>query len=318
MIRLILARLPQMFLVVIGCTLVTFILVNVLPGNIIFVILGNNYTKHAAEVLTQELGLNKPLLVRYFDWLGGALHGDFGRSLTTHVSVTHTIFADLPPTIELVIGGQLVATGLGIALAIASVASGKRWLDRTNTGFALFCTSMPSFVLALLLLALLAARWHLVSPVGWVSPSQGGWGANLSAIALPCILLGLGFFPGHMRIFRTELLDQMEGEEYVTLARMKGISTFRLMSRHVARNSSFGLVTVLAVSTAGLVGGAVILEQIFAIPGIGQLIITSLQTRDSPTVEACVTLVAVLIVIMNLVADITYAVLDPRVRDSTS
>lgn len=318
MIRLILARLPQMFLVVLGCTLVTFILVNVLPGNIIFVILGQNYTKHAAAVLTHELGLNRPLIVRYFDWLGGALHGDFGQSLTTHLSVSHTILGDLGPTIELVIGAQIVATGLGIGLAIASVGSGKRWVDRTNTGFALFCTSMPGFVLALLLLALLAVHWHVVSPVGWVSPSRGGWGSNLSSIALPCILLGIGFYPGHMRIFRTELLDQMENEEYVTLARMKGISTFRLMTRHVTRNSAFGLVTVLAVSTAGLVGGAVILEQIFAIPGIGQLILTSLQNRDSPTVEACVTLVAVLIVVMNLAADIAYAMLDPRVRDSTS
>ena len=318
MTRLILTRIPQMLLVIVGCTMATFILVNILPGNIVFVILGDNYTKQAAATLTHELGLNRPIVVRYFDWLGNAVQGDFGKSLLTHVPVRKTILTDLPPTIELVIGGQIVATGLGVTLAIASVASGKKWIDRLNTGVALFCTSMPGFVLALLLLALFAARWHFISPVGWVSPSKHGWGANIGAIALPCILLGLGFFPGHMRIFRSELLEQMENEEYVTLARMKGISTYRLMTRHVARNSAFGLLTVLAVSTAGLVGGAVIIEQIFAIPGIGALIISSLQNRDSPTVEACVTLVAVLIVAMNLLADIGYAMLDPRVRDATT
>lgn len=317
MTRLVLTRIPQGILVIIGCTLATFILVNVLPGNIVFVILGDQYTKQAAATLTEQLHLNRPLIVRYFDWLGGAVRGDFGKSLLTHVPVARTIGEDLGPTVELVIGGQIVATGLGVSLAIASVASGKKWIDRLNTGVALFCTSMPSFVLALLLLSLLAAHWHFISPVGWVSPSKGGWGANIGAIALPCILLGLGFFPGHMRIFRTELLDQLQNEDYVVLARMKGISTYRLMSRHVARNSAFGLLTVLAVSTAGLVGGAVILEQIFAIPGIGALIVTSLQNRDSPTVEACVTFVAVLIVVMNLLADIGYAMLDPRVRDAT-
>ncbi|MBO0709503.1 MAG: ABC transporter permease, partial [Candidatus Dormibacteraeota bacterium] len=138
-----------------------------------------------------------------------------------------------------------------------------------------------------------------------------------TAMILPCVLLGLGIFAGHMRIFRAELREQLDHEEYVTLARMKGIGTWRLLSRHVARNASFGLITVTAFSLGTLLAGAVIIEQIFSIPGLGSLVFTAINDRDSPLVLGCVTLLAVVIVILNLLADVTYAILDPRVRNAT-
>jgi len=315
MLRLILARIPQAIAVVLGVTVVAFILVNVLPGNITYVILGDNYTKASAALITKELGLNHPIIVRYLDWLGNAVQGKFGSSLISHEPVSESMRSDALPTIELVLGGQLVATFLGVIIAVSSVASRKAWVDRLGTGFGLFATSMPPFVLALLLVAIFAQHWHLISPLGW-SPPSAGWGKNLSDIAVPCFLLGLGVFPGHMRIFRSELYEQLENEEYVTLARMKGMGTRRLMVRHVAKNAGFGLITVLAVSTGALIAGAVILENIFGIPGIGSLILQGVQDRDAPVVEGCLAVVAVLIVLFNLLADIAYMLVDPRVRDA--
>lgn len=317
MIRLILARIPQMVAVVLGVTIVAFFMVNILPGNILFVILGENYSKASAAAVTKQLNLNHPLLIRYFDWLGHAVRGDFGSSLVSHASVTSLMRTDALPTIELVIGGQLVALVLGVGLAVLSVGSRRAWVDRIGTGAGLFAASMPAFVLALLIVWVFSMHWHIVSPDGWSAPAHG-WGKNLRDIALPAILLGIGVFPGHMRIFRAELYEQIEGEEYVTLARMKGVSTRRLIFRHLTRNSAFGLLTVTAVSTGTLIAGAVILENIFGIPGIGSLILQGVQTRDAPVVQGCITVVAVVIVILNLLSDVGYMLLDPRVRDATS
>lgn len=315
MLRLVLYRVPQMLVVVLAVTLLAFILVNVLPGNVVISILGDDYSKEAAAVLTKQLGLNRPLIVRYFDWLGNAVQLNFGNSLTTHVPVWQEIGAAAWPTVELVIGGQFFGTLFGVVFAIAAVATRIGWIDRVGTALSLFFTSVPAFVLALVLLSIFGVHYHLIPTTGWVAPSNG-WGANLRAIFVPCLLLGLSIFPGHMRVFRAELYEQLEGEEYVTLARMKGLTTQRVVLRHVARNSAFGLITLMAVQMGALVAGAVILEQIFGIPGIGELILNAISSHDATTVLGCVTVVAVAIVIFNLIADVLYAVLDPRVRDA--
>lgn len=318
MLRFVAVRLSQTVVVVFFVTLFTFLLVNLLPGNILYAILGDHYTKEAAAQLTQQLHLDEPLPIRYLQWLSGAVRGDFGMSLVDHQSVMTTILSVLPPTVELVLGAQLVATGLAIALAIGSVISRRQWIDAVGTGSALLASSIPSFVLALVVLSLVSVQWHLVSSIGWAPPSSAGWGRNLSSMALPCILLGLSVFPGHMRVFRSELHSELEGEEYVTLARLKGISSWRVIYRHVARNAGFGLITVTTFSTGVLVAGAVIIEQIFAIPGLGSLIFTGINNRDTPMVLGCVTVIAVVVVVLNLLADLAYAVLDPRVRDATT
>ena len=160
-------------------TLVAFILVNILPGNITFSILGESYTKASAALLTKELGLNHPLIIRYFDWLGNAVQGKFGSSLISHEPVTELMKNDALPTFELVLGGQLVATLLGVIVAVSSVASRKAWVDRIGTGLGLFATSMPPFVLALLLVAIFAQHWHLISPLGWSPPGRAGWKESL-------------------------------------------------------------------------------------------------------------------------------------------
>ncbi|MBO9577805.1 MAG: ABC transporter permease [Microbacteriaceae bacterium] len=318
MLRLVLNRIPQMLVVVIGCSILTFAVVNVLPGDIVHSILGEDYTEEAANQLREQLHLNDPLIVRYFRWLGESVTGDLGVSLLPpHVPVADLIGRSLLPTLELVILGQLFGLILGVLLAVISVASRNAIVDRVISGLALICSSVPGFVLGILLLGLLATQLHLVSPLGWVDPDTGGWGENLIHITFPSLVLGLFAFPLFLRVFRAELVEQLDREDYVTLAKLKGIPTRRVVFAHAVRNSSFGLMTILGVNTARLVGGVVVIEQIFSIPGMGSLITTSVVRHDAPSVMASVCIVAIFVVIANLLVDIAYALLDPRVRDAT-
>jgi peptide/nickel transport system permease protein len=316
--RLIALRIPQMIAVLFLVTVMSFLLVNVLPGDVLHVILGDAYTPEAAAQLTAQLGLDQPLPVRYIGWLGAALHGDFGSSLISHQSVLASIGRSIGPTLELVIGGQIIATVLAVVVAIASVASRKRWVDRLGTVIALVSDAIPSFVLGLILLGIFSVQLHWLPSIGWQDPAKVGWGLNLQAMLLPCLILGLGSFALHMRVFRSELFEQLDREEYVTLAQMKGVSTFRIMTKHVVRNSSFGLVTVTAMSIGFMIAGAVLIEQIFSIPGIGSLTLNAVENRDSPMVQGCVVLLAAVTVVLSLLADLAYAALDPRLREGVA
>jgi peptide/nickel transport system permease protein len=312
MIRFIVGRLVQMLVVIVLVTFMAFMLVNLLPGNIVESILGSSYTPQAAKVLSKELDLNQGVLIRYWHWLDGAVQGHLGNSLVTHLSVASTIGKTLGPTAELLIGSQIIAVLLAGIIALASVTSRHAWVDRLGTGISFLAASVPAFVSGLLLLNVFAVRLHWVSSIGWVPPDQG-LGHNLSAIVLPCLTLSFLVFPTYMRVFRNELQAQLRSE-YVLLARTKGISTTRLMLRHVARNSLFGLVTVSAFSIGALVAGAVIIEDIYSIPGIAVLLLNGITGRDSTIVVGCVAFLAIVIVLLNLVADLAYVALDPRVR----
>lgn len=316
MLKIVGSRLLQMIPVMFGVTLLAFAVVNVLPGNILYQILGAYYSKASAAALSAKLHLNQPLIVRYFDWVGNVLHGNLGHSLLNGQSVGAELWQAAPPTVELILIAQIIAIVLGVAFAFGAVAGRSAWLDRIATTTSLFGNSIPAFVTALLALELFANHWHIVSALGWSSPGAGGWGKNLHSILLPALTLGVSVFPGYMRIFRREMQEQLENEEYVTLARMKGISHTRLITLHVARNSALGIITLIALSTGLLVGGAVIVEQIFAMPGIGSVLLNAINQRDATTVEGCIVVIAGVIVLLNLVADLLYAVFDPRVRGS--
>jgi peptide/nickel transport system permease protein len=316
MIRLVLTRIPQMTVVIVIVTLLAFLMINLLPGDIVSAILGEQYTPEAAEQITKALSLDQPVAVRYLHWLWRAIHLDFGKSLITGVPVIESMAQDALPTLELLSGAIIFAVLLGTLLAVAAVVTRNPWIDRLATGLALVCTAMPNFVLALIVTAIFAIQLRWIPNIGWASPFDVGWGANIAAIAVPALMLGLSVFPSVMRIFRSELHEQLESEEYVTLARMKGVTGWRLVWRHVARNSAFGLITVTAASIGTLVSGAVIVENIFAIPGFGTLLFQSIQLHDSPVVVGCVALAAVIVVLCNLGADLMYAALDPRVRDA--
>lgn len=319
MLRLILQRLPQMVIVVLGVTFLAFSVMFILPGDIVSSILGDNYSEEAAAELTAQLHLDQPFFARYFTWLGDFVTGQVGTSLVPpHEDIWGMIGRSLFPTIEMVVLALLFALVLAVLLAVISVSSRSKIVDRIIQGVAMAASSLPGFVLALLLLILFAVQLRLVSPRGWVSPETDGWAANLSHILFPSIVLGLFAFPMLMRVFRAELVEQLDNEDYVTLARLKGISGSRVVFRHVLRNSSFGLLTVIGINVANLIGGVVVIEQIFAIPGMGTLIKNSVVTHDTPTALAALAIVATFVVVLNLLVDIVYAIVDPRVRDGAA
>lgn len=310
-------RVPQMIVVVLGVTFLAFSIMFLLPGDVVQSILGDNYTPQAAAALTAQLHLNQSFLLRYFTWLGDFFTGNVGLSLVPpRQSVWALVGRSLLPTAEMLIIGQVIAVVLGVLFAVVSVTSRSRIVDRIVQAVGLICSSIPGFVLGLLLLTLLAVNLHVVSPQGWVAPSSGGWGQNLAHILFPSIVLALFTFPVIMRVFRAELVDQLDNEDYVLLARLKGISGTRVIFRHVLRNSSFGLLTVVGINVARLIGGVIIIEQIFGIPGMGTLIKDSVVQHDTPTALTCLTIVAIFVVVATLVVDIAYALLDPRVRDN--
>jgi len=317
MLRLVMTRIPQMIIVVLGVTFLAFSIMFLLPGDVVQSILGDNYTPQAAAALTAQLHLNQSFLLRYFTWLGDFFTGNVGLSLVPpRQSVWALVGRSLLPTAEMLVIGQVIAIVLGVLFAVVSVTSRSRIVDRIVQAVGLICSSIPGFVLGLLLLTLLAVNLHVVSPQGWVAPSSGGWGQNLAHILFPSIVLALFTFPVIMRVFRAELVDQLDNEDYVLLARLKGISGTRVIFRHVLRNSSFGLLTVVGINVARLIGGVIIIEQIFGIPGMGTLIKDSVVQHDTPTALTCLTIVAIFVVVATLVVDIAYALLDPRVRDN--
>jgi len=317
MLRLLMTRIPQMIIVVLGVTFLAFSIMFLLPGDVVQSILGDNYTPQAAAALTAQLHLNQSFLLRYFTWLGDFFTGNVGLSLVPpRQSVWALVGRSLLPTAEMLVIGQVIAIVLGVLFAVVSVTSRSRIVDRIVQAVGLICSSIPGFVLGLLLLTLLAVNLHVVSPQGWVAPSSGGWGQNLAHILFPSIVLALFTFPVIMRVFRAELVDQLDNEDYVLLARLKGISGTRVIFRHVLRNSSFGLLTVVGINVARLIGGVIIIEQIFGIPGMGTLIKDSVVQHDTPTALTCLTIVAIFVVVATLVVDIAYALLDPRVRDN--
>ncbi len=312
MARWIVDRLLQMVVVLICATILGFLLVRLLKGNELFALLGDNYTKAAAAQLSQQLGLNKPLPLQYLSWVGGALHGDFGTSVTTHESVAHSLSAALGPTVELLIGAQAVALALTLLVTVVSVR--WRWTDRLVTGFALLCSSVPPFVVGLLMIILFASVLHLLPAIAWTAPSAGGWGKNLTGMIMPWLALGFSVFPGYMRVLRGQVYDQLDNEEYVTLARMKGLSGPRVIGRHVVPNSLSGLVTLVALTTGFLISGVVIVEQVFGIPGEGSLVYQAITNRDANTLEGAIVMIAVAVVVLNLIGDLIQMRLDPRVR----
>jgi peptide/nickel transport system permease protein len=312
MARWIIDRLLQMIVVLICATLLGFLLVRLLKGNEIFALLGDNYTKQAAAQLNHELGLDKPLPLQYLDWLGGAVRGDFGTSVTTHEPIAHSLLAALGPTVELLTGAQLVA--LLLTALVTAVSVRWRWTDRLATGLALLCSSVPPFVLGLLMIILFASVLHLLPAIAWSAPSAGGWGKNFKGMIMPWAALGISVFPGYMRVLRSQVYEQVDHEEYVTLARMKGLAGRRVLGRHVLPNSLSGLITLVAMTTGFLISGVVIVEQVFGIPGEGSLVYQAITNRDANTLEGAIVMIAVAVVLLNLIGDLIQMRLDPRVR----
>jgi peptide/nickel transport system permease protein len=298
--------------VLLAVSLLTFLIASLLPGDLAYVILGDQATPEKVEALRHDMGLDQPVLVRYAGWLGHVLQGDFGRSFRTGQTVLQAVAERLPVSFELMILAEVAGLLIGVPLAIACAARSGSAFDRFMTGSAFGMLSVPTFLSAILLIYLFAVELHWLPATGYVPFTEDPI-ANLRFMVLPALTLALAEWPGIMRVLRSDMIATLQ-EDYIALAKAKGLKPRRILFVHALKPSSLTLVTITGINIGRLIGGALIVETIFALPGIGRLLIGAIYTRDLIILQGVVLLVASGFVIMNFIVDMLYAVLDPRIR----
>ena len=305
-------RLFYLVPVLIAVSLLTFLIASLLPGDLAYVILGDQATPEKVEALRQDMGLDQPVWWRYFGWLGHVLQGDFGRSFRTGQTVLQAVAERLPVSFELMLLAEIGALAIGIPLAIACAVKSGSAFDRFMTGSAFGMLSVPTFLSAILLIYLFAVQLHWLPATGYVPFSEDPIG-NLRCFVLPALTLALAEWPVLMRVLRSDLIATLQ-EDFIAMARAKGLKPSRILLLHALKPSSLTLVTVTGINIGRLIGGTVIVEQIFALPGIGRLLVGVITTRDLIILQGVVLVVAFGYVLLNFIVDMLYAVLDPRIR----
>jgi peptide/nickel transport system permease protein len=305
-------RLVYLVPVVLAVTALTFLIANLLPGDLAIAMLGDQATPENVAALHRQLGLDLPLWQQYLHWLGGVLSGDFGTSHRTGQTVLHAIAERLPVSLELLVMAELGGLVIGVPLAILCAVRPGSAFDRAVSGVAFGSLSIPPFMLAIVLIFVFSLRLGVLPATAYVPLSQDLLG-NLRSMTLPGATLALLEWPTIMRVLRSDMIATLQ-EDYIALARAKGLSSRRILLVHALKPSSLTLVTVLGINIGRLIGGAIITESIFALPGIGRLLVESIYLRDFVILQGGVLLVAIGFVLVNFVVDLLYAVLDPRIR----
>jgi peptide/nickel transport system permease protein len=312
MLGLIGRRLVYLVPVVLAVTALTFLIANLLPGDLAIAMLGDQATPENVAALHRQLGLDLPLWQQYLHWLGGVLSGNFGTSPRTGQTVLHAIAERLPVSLELLVMAELGGVAIGVPLAILCAVRPGSAFDRTVSGVAFGSLSIPPFMLAIVLIFVFSLRLGVLPATAYVPLSQDILG-NLRSMTLPGATLALLEWPTIMRVLRSDMISTLH-EDYIALARAKGLSSRRILLVHALKPSSLTLVTVLGINIARLIGGAIITESIFALPGVGRLLVEAIYLRDFVILQGGVLIVAIGFVLVNFLVDLLYAVLDPRIR----
>ena len=310
--RTVVSKLTYLILVLLAVTLLTFLLLKLLPGDPAINILGPSATPQAVAQIHHHLGLDKPLPGQYLNWLGNAVRGNLGKAYQNNQTTVSALRQRLPVTIELLIISQLLALVISIPVAIYAAYRPNGWFDRVSTTTAFGLLSIPDFIVGVLLVLIFAVRLHWFPATGYTPISQN-LQQNLKSMVLPSITLAVGELAAFVRLLRTDMIATLQ-EDYITMAKSKGMSDRHILLRHAFRPSSFSLVTVLGLNLGRLIGGTFIVETIFALPGIGDLAIRSIYSRDYLVVQGVVLVIAVGYVLANAGVDLLYTVLDPRIR----
>ncbi|MFK4509155.1 ABC transporter permease [Bradyrhizobium daqingense] len=312
MLNFVVRRLLAMLPVLLAVSLLTFLIASLLPGDLALVILGDQATPENVAALRRDMGLDQPLWWRYLSWLGHVLQGDLGRSFRTGQTVLQAVAERIPVSLQLMLMAEFIGLLIGVPLAIACAARAGGAFDRFMTGGAFAMLSMPSFLTAILLIYLFAVELHWLPATGYVPFTEAPL-ANLRFFVLPALTLALAEWPGIMRVLRSDMIATLQ-EDYIALAKAKGLTPARILFVHALKPSSLTLVTVTGINIGRLLGGTLIVESIFALPGIGRLLVGAIYTRDLVILQGVVLLVACGFVIVNFIVDMLYAVLDPRIR----
>ena len=310
--RLILRRLGATVPVLVLVTAGVFSLLHLTPGDPIDAMMAESQDATARAALRAELGLDRPIAVQYAAWIGRLLRGDLGRSIRNGEPVIENVGRRLRPSLQLAMLAMAISLLVAFPLGLLSAYRRRTAVDRAGTTFALFGICMPNFLLALLLIFLFGVtlRWLPIS--GYVDPLEEPWDGMRSLI-LPAVTLGLALGAVVTRTLRSSLLEAL-GEDYVRTARAKGLAEWKIMRRHVLKNALLPVVTVLGLQLGTLIGGAVITEYVFALPGVGRLVVDAVFARDYPLVQGVVLLIALGFIACNLLVDLLYGWIDPRIR----
>lgn len=312
MIAYVLGRLVQFLLSLLVASVAVFALMSVLPGNAAQVALGTNATAEAVAELESRYGLDEPALVRYLDWLGGMVRGDFGTSYVTGAPITPVIVDSVQVTAILVVAAIIVAVLIAVPLGTFAALEQRSWVGATISALSQIGIAIPSFLAAILLVMVFSLTLGWFPSQGWMAPIEGV-GGFLARLLLPVVSLALVQAAILTRYVRSAVLDVMR-EDYIRTARAKGLTRTRALFRHGLRNAAIPVITVAGVQLATLLVGAVVIEQIFVLPGIGSELVRAVSNRDLVTVQGIVMVLIVLVLLINFVVDLLYPVVDPRLR----
>ncbi len=293
-------------------SLLAFLAFQVIPGDPTTKMLGTEATPEAVAALRAELGLDRPVLVRYWDWLSGFVTGDFGTSYSYHIPVAEMLADKLPITFLLTILSFVITVVLSIPLGILAGSARSKTLDVIITAIDQIIMSVPPFFIGMLATFLFGIVFRVFVPGNFVSYTES-WGKCLAYLILPAFSIAIPRIAMTVKMLRSSILDQME-RDYVRTARSRGNNRAAVLSRHVLKNALIPAITFLAVSAAEIMTGSIIIEQVFTIPGVSRLLLASIFNRDFPVVQAIVVILAAWIVVVNTAADLLYQLVDPRIR----
>ncbi|MGY2905515.1 peptide/nickel transport system permease protein [Bradyrhizobium sp. URHC0002] len=308
LLRRLLSTIPVLLIVAVFI----FLMLRLTPSDPAAIIAGDNANAEQVAQIRSQLGLDKPMMQQFFIWSGRVLTGDFGESFFFKKTVAALIGERIEPTLSLAALTMVLAVLIAVPLGVLAAHRQGSWIDRTVMGFSVLGFSMPSFVVAYLLIYLFAVwlGWLPVQGYQRIAEGIGGW---LRGLVLPSLTLSVIFVALIARMTRTSLLEVLS-EDYIRTARAKGQSERKVLFRHALRNAAVPIVTVIGLSVALLIGGVIVTESVFTIPGLGRLTVDAVLARDYPTIQAVVLLFSVVYVMINLAVDMIYTVLDPRIR----
>ncbi|HRJ69871.1 MAG TPA: ABC transporter permease [Beijerinckiaceae bacterium] len=312
--KLLASRLADLLVVLVGVSVITFLMIRLIPGDAVAIMLGANteVTPEKIAELRARLGLDQPLVSQYFQWLGGVLSGDLGVSIWTRRPVSQEIGAHIRPTVQLAAMALVFGAGLAVPLGVLMA----RWRGNRMNALLQIGTvaglTIPSFWLGIMMILLLSAVAPEAQVLGYVPFTEAPL-ESLKRLALPAFALALPILANLARLVRSAMLDAL-AQDYVRTARAKGVSEASVFFKHALRNALIPFVTSLGIMTGYLLGGAIVVEQVFAIPGLGRLVLGAIAERNYPLVQAVVLVVTVTFVGVNFLVDLLYAAIDPRVR----
>ena len=312
--RFIAKRIISVIPVLIIVSIVIFSLIHLVPGDPATAMLGDLATEEDIAALRIRMGLDKPLIEQYFIWIGNIFHGDFGMSVVNNETVGSLIISHIRPTISLAIYALVIAAVIAIPLGMIASRKKGSAIDHVVSVISLAGISLPSFLLGLFLMLLFSVKFRIFPVSGYKEISEG-FLEHIRSLTLPAIALGFMNAALMMRMTRASMLEVL-GSDYIKMAKAKGVKEFSLLAKHAFKNTLVTLITIFGQSIVQALSGAAVVESLFAVPGLGQLMVNSIGRRDYYVIQAIVLLIAVINVVINMIIDILYGLVDPRVRVS--